>query len=153
MDISIYLQPLISELQELWNVRVKTFDISIKKSFLLQSALMWTINDFPAYADLSAFSTRGKQMCPYCMQDTRSMWLTHGEKYCYMGHRQWLPPNHQWRMNKFAFDGTCELNGLLVVPNGDDMLRQLESQNPNDYSFPRKKSAFFELPYWKDNLI
>ena len=52
-----------------------------------------------------------------------------------------------------AFDGTCELDGPPVVPNDDDILRQLDSQNPNDDGFPRKKSAFFELPYWKDNLI
>jgi hypothetical protein len=153
MDISVYLQPLISELQELWNVGVKTFDISMRKSFMLRAALMWTINDFPAYADLSAYSTRGKEMCPYCMQNTRSMWLTHGGKYCYMGHRRWLPSNHQWRMNKSAFDGTTELDGPPVVPTGDDILRQLESQNPDNDGLPHKKSVFFELPYWKDNLI
>jgi hypothetical protein len=56
-------------------------------------------------------------------------------------------------MNKSAFDGTCELDGPPVVPNGNDILRQLKSQNPNDDGFPRKKSAFFELPYWKDNMI
>jgi hypothetical protein len=56
-------------------------------------------------------------------------------------------------MNKSAFDGTCELDGPPVVPNDDDILRQLESQNPNDNDLPRKKNAFFELPYWNDNFI
>jgi hypothetical protein len=28
MDIDVYLQPLIEELQELWNVGVRTFDVS-----------------------------------------------------------------------------------------------------------------------------
>jgi hypothetical protein len=67
MDISVYVQPLITELQELWNVGVKTFDISMRKSFLLRSALMWTIKQLPAYAELFGYSTRGKQMWPYCM--------------------------------------------------------------------------------------
>ena len=56
-------------------------------------------------------------------------------------------------MSKATFDGTYELDSLPVVPNGDDILRQLECQNPNDDGFPCKKSAFFGLPYWKDNLI
>jgi hypothetical protein len=30
MDIDVYLQPLIDEVQELWNVRVRTFDASKK---------------------------------------------------------------------------------------------------------------------------
>jgi hypothetical protein len=53
MDIDVYLQPLIEELQELWNVGVRTFDASKKNNFVMRAQLMWTINDFPAYADLS----------------------------------------------------------------------------------------------------
>jgi hypothetical protein len=108
---------------------------------------MWTINNFSTYVDLSTCSTRGKQMCPYYMHDTRSMWLTYGRKYCYMGHRRWLPPNHPWIMNKFAFDDTYKINGPPVVPNGNNILRQLESQNPNNDGFLCKKNAFFKLSY------
>ncbi|KAK9994786.1 hypothetical protein SO802_024489 [Lithocarpus litseifolius] len=32
-DIDVYLQPLVEELKELWDVGVKTFDVSSKKSF------------------------------------------------------------------------------------------------------------------------
>ena len=56
-------------------------------------------------------------------------------------------------MNKSTFDSTCELDGHPVVPDGEDILRQLECQNPNDAGFPCKKSAFFDLSYWNDNLI
>jgi hypothetical protein len=70
-----------------------------------------------------------------------------------MGHRQWLPPNHPWIMNKFAFDGTYKINRPPVVPNGDNILRQLESQNPNNDGFPYKKNAFFKLSYYNNNLI
>jgi hypothetical protein len=35
MDIDVYLQPLINELQELWNVGVSTFDASKKNNFVL----------------------------------------------------------------------------------------------------------------------
>ena len=48
-DTDVYLQPLVEELKELWDVGVKTFDVSSKNSFQMQAALLWTINDFPAY--------------------------------------------------------------------------------------------------------
>ena len=33
-DIGIYLQPLIDELNELWEVGIETYDASIKQKFL-----------------------------------------------------------------------------------------------------------------------
>ena len=55
--IDIYLQPLIDELNELWCDGVLTYDISTKHNFRLRAALMWTINDFPAYGILSRWMT------------------------------------------------------------------------------------------------
>jgi hypothetical protein len=46
IDIDVYLQPLIEELHELWNVGVCTFDASNKTNFVMQAQLIWTINDF-----------------------------------------------------------------------------------------------------------
>ena len=51
-DIDVYLQSLVEELKELWDVGVKTFDVSSKKSFQMHAALLWIINDFPAYSDI-----------------------------------------------------------------------------------------------------
>jgi hypothetical protein len=31
MNIDVYLQPLVTELNQLWDVRVQTFDVSLKK--------------------------------------------------------------------------------------------------------------------------
>jgi len=53
MNIDVYLQPLIDELKELWVQGVKTWDAKEKKNFTLRALLLWTINDFPAYAMLS----------------------------------------------------------------------------------------------------
>ncbi|XP_049406217.1 uncharacterized protein LOC125869837 [Solanum stenotomum] len=50
--IDVYLQPLIEELNELWETGVETFDASTRKNFKLHASLLWTINDFPAYANL-----------------------------------------------------------------------------------------------------
>jgi len=98
----------------------------MKKSFVMRTTLMWTINDFPAYADLSGWSTKGTLACPCYMHSTRSTWLTYGRKFCYMGHRRWLPTNHKWRQNARSFDGKQELGAAPVVPDGDEILRQLQ---------------------------
>ena len=50
--IYVYLQPLIEELKELWNFGVRTYDSFTCQFFQLYVALLWTINDFPAYGDL-----------------------------------------------------------------------------------------------------
>ena len=50
--IDVYLQPLIDELKELWDVGVKTYDISTRHTFQMKAAPMWTINDLPAYGML-----------------------------------------------------------------------------------------------------
>ncbi|XP_042962378.1 uncharacterized protein LOC122296641 [Carya illinoinensis] len=53
MNIDVYLEPLISELKELWEVGAPTYDVCSKEIFTMRAVLMWTINDFPAYGDLS----------------------------------------------------------------------------------------------------
>ena len=51
--IDVHLQPLIDELNELWCGGVLTYNISTKQNFMLREALIWTIDDFPAYRMLS----------------------------------------------------------------------------------------------------
>ena len=52
-NLDVFLQPLIVELKELWEVGIETYDVSKKRNFQLRAALMWTISDFPAYSMLS----------------------------------------------------------------------------------------------------
>ena len=56
--IDVYLEPLVEELRGLWDVGVQAYDAFSKEVFQLRAALMWTINDFPAYANLC----RGNQL-------------------------------------------------------------------------------------------
>ena len=53
-DIDVYLQLLIEELNELWD-GVETYDAYSKFNFMIRVVLMWTINDFPAYGNLSGW--------------------------------------------------------------------------------------------------
>ena len=85
-DIDVYLQPLIEELKELWELGVETYDSSKNETFQMRAALLWTINDFPAYAMLFGWSTKGKLACPCCNYKTSSCYLKHSHKMCYMDH-------------------------------------------------------------------
>jgi len=65
MDIDIYLQPLIKELLQLWE-GVDAFDAYTMTHFKLHGALHSTINDFPAYANLSRWSTKSFCLSNLC---------------------------------------------------------------------------------------
>ncbi|XP_020243472.1 uncharacterized protein LOC109821720 [Asparagus officinalis] len=58
-DIDVFLRPLVDELKELWDNGVVTYDASKKQIFRMHAAILWTINDFPAYGNLSGWSTKG----------------------------------------------------------------------------------------------
>ncbi|XP_043814060.1 uncharacterized protein LOC122723981 [Manihot esculenta] len=68
--LDVYLQPLVTELEDLWENGVETYDAFNKENFNLRAALMWTISDFPAYAMLSGWSTAGRTACPYYMENS-----------------------------------------------------------------------------------
>ena len=70
--IDVYLQPLVEELRELWDVGVEAYDASSKNVLQLRATLMWTVHDFPIYADVSGWSTKGKFVCPCCASETDS---------------------------------------------------------------------------------
>ena len=58
--LDVFLQALIAELRDLWEVGVETFDVFSKRNFQMRTTLMWTISDFPAYSMLSGWSTAEK---------------------------------------------------------------------------------------------
>ncbi|XP_052189866.1 uncharacterized protein LOC127799683 [Diospyros lotus] len=166
-NIDVFLQPLIQELQELWNEGIETYDASRKEMFHMHATLLWTINDFPAYANLSGWSTRGRVACPCCMKEIESKWLKHGGKFCYMGHRRFLEDmSHHFRLDKKNFDGTIEnrvappqLSGYDVFKDVEFVKKMYGNRENSGASVGRgmggwkKHSIFFELPYWQDNLI
>ena len=136
-DIDIFLQPLIEELKQLWE-GVDAFDASNGQTFKLRAALLWTINDFLAYANLSGWSTKGRVACPCCGDSTHSIWLKYGGKFCYMGHRRWLEANHPFRFQKDLFDGTIELGCAPIPPSGTDVHRQIDGIN---YSYGKHSKS------------
>jgi len=55
--------------------------------------LFCTINDFPAYGNLSGYNTKGHKARPICEEGTCHSQLKHGRKTVYLGHRRFLSLN------------------------------------------------------------
>ena len=90
-NIDIYLQPMIDDLKKLWEEgEPNVYDAYSKSYFTLKTILLWTINDFPAYGNLSGCVNKGYLGCPVCGDDTVAKHLTHSRKMCYQGHRRYL---------------------------------------------------------------
>ncbi|RVW95087.1 hypothetical protein CK203_025580 [Vitis vinifera] len=85
------------------------------RGLYIKVVLLWTINDFPAYGNLSGCVVKGYFACPICGEDTFSHRLKHGKKNSYTGHRRFLPCNHPFRKQKKAFNGKTKdgLNSRL----------------------------------------
>ncbi|XP_028115026.1 uncharacterized protein LOC114312932 [Camellia sinensis] len=63
-NIGVYLRLVVDELKELWENGVDTYDVETNQMFRMHAVLLWTINDFPAYAILFGWSTKGALACP-----------------------------------------------------------------------------------------
>ncbi|KAL5544923.1 hypothetical protein UlMin_008707 [Ulmus minor] len=164
-DIDIYLQPLIDDLKLLWNEGAIVYDAFDNTNFNLRALLLWTVNDFPAYGNLAGCSTKGKFACPVCANDTKSRWLTFSRKFAYMGHRRFLPPSHTARKKMSWFDGDVEKGSKPRIMTGRRIYDTLENfvnewgksskkrkrKEDEDEAMMmwKKRSIFFELPYWK----
>ncbi|KAI5339055.1 hypothetical protein L3X38_018327 [Prunus dulcis] len=140
-SIDVYLRPLVDELKDLWTNGVRTYDKSTGRMFTLRAAVMWTVNDFPAYAMVSGWSTKGYMASPVCKEDVTSGW--HAGKVCYLGHRRWLPWDHEWREKDKEFDGNTERRLRSREWSGDEILEQL---NRLDFApFGKTKNVFDTL--------
>ena len=119
------MQPLVDELKQLWEVGVTTFDSFKNQNFNMHVVVLWTINDFPTYRNLSSWNTMSALVCPSCHNETHSSYLKNGRKFCFMGHRCFLPIKHRWRLESKKFDGKKKLGLSPKQLSGDDVLGQL----------------------------
>ncbi|KAL0345790.1 UNVERIFIED_CONTAM: hypothetical protein Sradi_4410300 [Sesamum radiatum] len=58
-------------------------DSARDETFAMCAALMWTVNDLPAYGMASGWSSASVMGCPVCIEDTRAFYLQNGRKACY----------------------------------------------------------------------
>ncbi|KAK1679978.1 hypothetical protein QYE76_040826 [Lolium multiflorum] len=110
-DFDVFMQPLIRDLQTLWE-GVPTRDVCQPKeqNFLLRAAVLYCTHDYPALGTMSGRVTSGYNACVHC--DTDQLAVRIINKICYMGHRRFLPLDHSFRKNRkklqFIGDQACK---------------------------------------------
>ena len=67
-DIDVYLRPLVEELLQLWHEEgVPVWDEHERKKFNLRGLLFVTINDWPAFSNISVQSNKGYNACMHAL--------------------------------------------------------------------------------------
>ncbi|XP_042437111.1 uncharacterized protein LOC122023086 [Zingiber officinale] len=181
-DIDVYLEVLVDDLQLLWEGVDRVYDAYRREVFTLKAVLLWTINDFPAYGNLSGCTTHGYYACPICGEDTYAKHLPNGKKMSFARHRRFLPRFHPYRRQIKEFNGmeelseagrplsgiklfdklsdiTCEfgkktsVKGKIRKKAKENIVEDIEEEKyvgaTNFNKCWKKKSIFFNLPYWK----
>ncbi|WMV58507.1 hypothetical protein MTR67_051892 [Solanum verrucosum] len=129
-----------------------------------------TMNNLPV--DVSEFDDPGpsRLACPYCMKNSDAFTLTKGGKQSWFdNHRKFLPINHPYRKDKNSF----RKNRVVTMPptplrSGEDVLKEIEelglkkvtelgadiiNRQISKFSGWKKRSIFWDLPYWSTNFI
>ncbi|XP_042387441.1 uncharacterized protein LOC121979516 [Zingiber officinale] len=180
-DIDVYLEVLVEDLQRLWEGVDGIYDAYRKQFFTLKAVLLWTINDFPAYGNLSGCTTHGYYACPVCGEDTYARHLENGKKMSFAGHRRFLSRFHPYRRQMKEFNGMEELgeaarplSGIKLFDKLSDIrcefgkkisvrgkkknakanklevtIEEKDLKATNFRKCWKKKSIFFNIPYWK----
>ncbi|XP_042407837.1 uncharacterized protein LOC121997478 [Zingiber officinale] len=180
-DIDVYLEVLVEDLQQLWAGVDGVYDAYRREFFTLKGVLLWTINDFPAYGNLSGCTTHGYYACPVCGEDTYARHLENGKKMSFAGHRRFLSRFHPYRRQMKEFNGMEELGEATRPLSGIKLFEKLsdircefgkkisvrgkkkhakanklevniEEKDLEAINFRKcwkKKSIFFNIPYWK----
>ncbi|XP_050222505.1 uncharacterized protein LOC126672594 [Mercurialis annua] len=116
---------------------------------------------YPEFANDPCWNISSCFACPSCNVDTCSKQLKKGKIFGFMGYRRFLNICHS---DSKSFDGTREFRAAPKVPSGLEVLEQFKDirvaygKNNKEVSGVRektwkKRSIFFELPYWKFNLL
>ena len=119
------------------------------------------------FLQVSGHTNKGYNVCTHCLDKTDSVYLDKCKKVVYLGHRRFLPIKHPVR-KKWGkhFRGEADTRKKPDLPTGNDvfgMVKDLEvifGKGPGSLSVPndpatgrapmwKKKSIFWELPYWK----
>ncbi|XP_021835652.1 uncharacterized protein [Spinacia oleracea] len=160
-DIDVYLAPLIDDSKLLWNEGVPMYDAHTKTDFTLRAMIFCTINDFPAYGNLSGYKIKGEKACPICEEEMTPEWLDYFKKNVYLEFRKFLPRHHPYRKKKRQFNGCTEerqdrtpLTGKQIyekIKNIETSYGKCGKQEKTPKTVLWKKvSIFWDLPYWKD---
>ncbi|XP_021769887.1 uncharacterized protein LOC110734149 [Chenopodium quinoa] len=157
-DIDVYLEPLIDGLNILWEDGIQVFDAHRNEKFIMKAMLFNTIQDFPAYGNLSGYTMKGKAPCPIGMEDCGGEWLSASRQHVFPIHRQYLPSSHPFRKRKKAFNGKQDFKGRPRSLSSEEVFEkvkdiQITYGKKHRSALPtqgfKKCSYLWRLPYWR----
>ncbi|XP_074376826.1 uncharacterized protein LOC141718344 [Apium graveolens] len=152
-NIDVFLQSLIDDLKKVWEEgEPNVSDAHNKSFFILKAVLMWTVNDFPAYGNLSDCVNKGYMSCPVYGDDTVAKYLPHSKKMSFQGHRRYLPRHHPYRKKKAGFNGEQELGFARAPLSGEEVLLQ-EERIKFSFGEAVKKSKKVDCLWKKINFL
>jgi hypothetical protein len=99
IDIDVFLESLMEEMQNLWGHRVNVWDDYNKQHFNLKAIIFSMINDNLARLALTG-QVKGKTACVIYVDQTKSIYLPSSSKLVYMWHHRFLPHKHKYRQWK-----------------------------------------------------
>ncbi|KAL3697415.1 hypothetical protein R1sor_011491 [Riccia sorocarpa] len=144
-NIDIYLEPLVEELQQLWTGIDDVYDgrterIGRDRWFTLKGVLLWTMHDYPGYAQVSGFQTSGGK--EFSSVET-----------VYMSYSTFLPMDDPLRGTR-AKRNTTEPPIPLDMYWWEQRWRDVEEGRiPAERAGRKRWSILHRLPYWNDLMI
>jgi hypothetical protein len=94
IDIDVFLEPLMQEMEMLWKVGMPMFDAFRKQDFICRATIFTTTNDYLALFALSR-QIKGKTRCFVCLHGTSWVYLDASKKTVYLRYRCFLKITHR----------------------------------------------------------
>ncbi|GJT05537.1 putative transposon, En/Spm-like protein [Tanacetum coccineum] len=157
-DIDVFLEPLVNDLQTLFEKGVETYDAFKKENFNMRAVVLWTINDYPSLGTLCGCPYSGFKGCVVCGKETHCVRLSASSKQSYAGHIRYLPYNHPFRKQKKAFNGQQECQLAPIPLTREQIYNKLEDTRGIGGKIQKQKRKTTEAegsssqvtePYWK----
>ncbi|XP_021631792.1 uncharacterized protein LOC110629188 [Manihot esculenta] len=136
--LDVYMQPLVKELKELWEIGVNTYDAFQQNNFTMRATLLWTISDFPAYSMLSGH----RKFLPDDHAFRRN-------KISFIKNRTVSKSSPPIRTGKYLLK-EIEQIGLMRIIDIDS--HEINGRLSKTTGW-RKRSILWDLPYWSTNMI
>ena len=105
---------------------VDVWDGNLQQTFRLHAMVFCTINDYPAYGNLSGYSVKGHHTCPICEKNMSFFQLIHGKKTVCPRHQIFLKNYHPYLWLKKAFNGSQENESAPKPLDGKEVYDQVK---------------------------
>jgi hypothetical protein len=124
----IATEPLIEDMQKLWEHGVNVWDEYKKEHFNLKAIIFCTINDNLTRLSFTG-QVKGKIGCVICVDQIESIYLQSLSKLLYMWYQRFFPPKHRYRQWRSSFDGMIKNGEALKHRDGKFVFEMIKNIN------------------------